>query len=858
MYGLFFMLLNALQLCQQYVQTLEIYRPYEDNNLCQNLFRVVATDEGMLHHYADVNRTFPMSDIITADGYPKLVYVFNNSLPGPVLHVYQNQTVRVRIYNNMMTESLSVHFHGIRQVNTPESDGIGQLTQISILPGADFLHEFVATDEGTFWYHSHMHLQTAMGLMGGFVVHPRVKPSAADDGEFVLLLNDWQHFYTSEQQYLLIESGQFYPNDLESLTKSETIDFFQSVDGSRAAEALVTSILINGRGQYIDTRNGTSGSSTTPFERLKVPSTQVNKSYRFRLINGGSVFSLKFSIDKHLLKVISSDGVPFAQPMIVDQLIIGVGERYDLLIDNFTGIDTSVNYWIRVNTMGRNNNSRWHSYAILQYAETETKPTTVPRTCSLSQPCQILNCPFIQYGPGDSDGRNTFICLTPLNISTHADHLDEELFSENIRININHTLSLTMVKGNDNRAGFESFNYIGMKYPPLKESVLSNPRRARELLPCSGRSLAEDDGEKCYHALVAQYNDVIELLVVNHDDDQHPLHLHGSYFHIVEQGLSVLNKTTGEIMSNNPKIVCDEHAVCTCQSEDRTCGTNNMRLVKDTIQLPKGGYMRIRFRAQNPGVWLFHCHTEPHLDRGMAIVFHIAEDRLSPVHSGTMATSNNHHVLAIDVECVATGYTHEDRAPCSVAIVNDRCEIIYSSLIRPTEKVVSDLYPFTGLKIKDLEQAPPLDEVLQKIYPFFGPTTIIVGQSPKNDIKWLHLQKGTHYSDVIDLSDWFKAYNPRFGNFNFSSLAHEALTLLHVNLNASNGHLATQDAKASMQLYLKYKDDEKAKEAARQLLIRTRPGVSPSKACNYKYEGVCLAGYFPKMCTCDRPSYSSD
>lgn len=80
-----------------------------------------------------------------------------------------------------------------------------------------------------------------------------------------------------------------------------------------------------------------------------------------------------------------------------------------------------------------------------------------------------------------------------------------------------------------------------------------------------------------------------------------------------------------------------------------------------------------------------------------------------------MATSNNHRVLAIDVECVATGYTHEDRSPCSVAIVNDRCEIIYSSLIKPTEKVVSDLYPFTGLRIKDLEQAPSLEEVLQKV-----------------------------------------------------------------------------------------------------------------------------------------------
>lgn len=36
--------------------------------------------------------------------------------------------------------------------------------------------------------------------------------------------------------------------------------------------------------------------------------------------------------------------------------------------------------------------------------------------------------------------------------------------------------------------------------------------------------------------------------------------------------------------------------------------------------------MRIRFRANNPGVWLFHCHTESHLDRGMALMIHVSHN----------------------------------------------------------------------------------------------------------------------------------------------------------------------------------------------------------------------------------------
>lgn len=133
---------------------------------------------------------------------------------------------------------------------------------------------------------------------------------------------------------MLVQSGHFYPNDLESLMESGTIDYFQAVDGSRAAEALVTSILVNGRGRYIDPRSNEN--STTPYERLIVPNE--NAQYRIRLINGGSSFSLVFSIDEHRFQVISSDGIPYERPILVDRLIIGLGERYDILVNVTAGM----------------------------------------------------------------------------------------------------------------------------------------------------------------------------------------------------------------------------------------------------------------------------------------------------------------------------------------------------------------------------------------------------------------------------------------------------------------------------------------------------------------------------------------
>jgi hypothetical protein len=39
----------------------------------KQLFRVVADDDGHLHKYDDDEKRFDASEVITADGYPKLV-----------------------------------------------------------------------------------------------------------------------------------------------------------------------------------------------------------------------------------------------------------------------------------------------------------------------------------------------------------------------------------------------------------------------------------------------------------------------------------------------------------------------------------------------------------------------------------------------------------------------------------------------------------------------------------------------------------------------------------------------------------------------------------------------------------------
>ena len=69
----------------------------------------------------------------------------------------------------MYTNGTSIHWHGIRQNQTMDMDGVSGITQCPIAPGESFTYTFKATQYGTSWYHSHYSMQYADGLQGPLV-----------------------------------------------------------------------------------------------------------------------------------------------------------------------------------------------------------------------------------------------------------------------------------------------------------------------------------------------------------------------------------------------------------------------------------------------------------------------------------------------------------------------------------------------------------------------------------------------------------------------------------------------------------------------------------------------------------------
>ena len=79
---------------------------------------------------------------MTADGVNRLIEAVNGTLPGPPIVVYEGQTVIIHIKNTLLSNSATIHFHGLHQRDTPFFDGMPYITQCPIAAGQTFSHRF--------------------------------------------------------------------------------------------------------------------------------------------------------------------------------------------------------------------------------------------------------------------------------------------------------------------------------------------------------------------------------------------------------------------------------------------------------------------------------------------------------------------------------------------------------------------------------------------------------------------------------------------------------------------------------------------------------------------------------------------
>ncbi|XP_044176997.1 laccase-15-like isoform X1 [Acropora millepora] len=605
----------------------------------------------------------------------RLGIAVNGQIPGPTLIIHEGQEVLIRVHNELTSEGISIHWHGIHQKGTPWMDGVGQVTQCPIGPSSSFSYRYIARPSGTFWYHSHSGAQRTDGLYGALIVkeNPRRLPNITKvlgdfedlPGEHTLNLIDWQHEMSLDLLTQAIGGLGFYPDkplgevptpDDEKYTS--TVSF----DNARIGPVPYFSGLINGKGRHSDVEYKKS--------RLSIFTVEEGKIYRFRLVGAQGMYAYKFSIADHKLTVVATDGY-FVNPIKdVDYIILHTGERYDFLLHACNPWpESKINYLMQVETMESDNTADGPPYpslghfgeAILHYKQSDDShdpdinvPSSIyksivkqfiPRKCDAVNQCKAVNCPFLHFHSSyhiTCVNVNEMLLLEPTPpAELPKREPDSDCKNCSYIINFN-------FEGESGTASANGRNFILPAFPPQTQNkqFYANDGKCDLAINCNPPT----PECSCAQVIDIPAKETIQLVFTNAGNARgvHPIHVHGHSFHVVYVGYPEYNETTGFIENVTSDIHCED-AECTNPGCDPKACTrprwanggppegiaiHPKTVRKDTVQVPAGGYVVVNYLSDNPGYWFLHCHNELHQLQGMALI--VKEGDYQKNHPKTM------------------------------------------------------------------------------------------------------------------------------------------------------------------------------------------------------------------------------
>nr|XP_034171050.1 laccase-5-like [Osmia lignaria] len=539
---------------------------------------------------------------ILGDGVERMALTVNRMIPGPSVQVCQGDYVVVDVLNNINSEAVTIHWHGIQQQGSPHQDGVPNLTQCPIIYKNAYRYQFFANTGGTHFWHAHTGAQKMDGIFGSFVVRETEKQDVHshlydfDLANHVMLVNDW---FTEE-------TTSRYPGRKIGVKQHLPESFF-----------------INGKGRY------TNPYGVTTNVPLEVITVEAGHRYRFRFINSiCTVCGVQLTIEKHKLTVISSDGQS-VEPVVVDSIVSFAGERYDFVLN---ATESSGAYWIQLRGIGECTDVKIQQLAILQYVSGSTTPAS--REPTYDYPLReglILN-------PMDFDCKNK-VCVSDLK---HALKIDSDILQEKPDVKlvipigvVNHSPE-EFFKPNEYKNFLvarpdvvvtETLNNISLSLPPSPPLSQLSDVSGSEI--CNADNMPTDCGSTvctCTHVIKVPLHSVVEIVVVDEfraAEVQHSFHMHGYAFHVVSVG-----QPLGSFSDNTRAMTVK--LFNQLEEYNQVKRNFNAPPSKDTFAIPNNGYAILRFKADNPGFWMFHCHQMFHILVGMELVIQVGEPKDFP------------------------------------------------------------------------------------------------------------------------------------------------------------------------------------------------------------------------------------
>ncbi|MCX4853150.1 multicopper oxidase family protein [Streptomyces canus] len=293
-------------------------------------------------------------------------WAFSGQAPGKEIRISAGDTLAAELSNQLPDRTTtSIHWHGIALRS--DMDGVPPLTQTGVRAGSTFTYRFIADAPGTYFFHPHVGVQLDRGLYAPLIVEDPKEPLSYDD-EWVVVLDDWLDGVTGTPDEAFAElrqgmggmdmsgtGGASAPSGSAG-SSGHDMGHTGGMDMSGASMDATTASPSASPGDGMSMRfmlmgatsellGGDAGDVKYPYHLIngRVPADPAvhtgkpGSRVRLRIINAGGDTAYRVALGGHQLTITHTDGFPVEHQQ-ADTLLVGMGERYDVLVTLGDGV----------------------------------------------------------------------------------------------------------------------------------------------------------------------------------------------------------------------------------------------------------------------------------------------------------------------------------------------------------------------------------------------------------------------------------------------------------------------------------------------------------------------------------------
>ncbi|NHK29686.1 copper resistance system multicopper oxidase [Parvularcula flava] len=515
---------------------------------------------------------------VTIGGRSGMALGVNGTVPAPLIRFREGEEITLNV-TNTLDEDTSIHWHGL--LVPFQMDGVPGVTFPGIRPGETFQYKFAVPQNGTYWYHSHSGLQEQLGHYGPIIIEPKGADPVGYDREYIMVLSDWSF----EDPYRIFKKLK---------TMSETYNF-----SHRTVPDFIEDAGEKGFGTALEQRAMWGGMRMSPRDIADVTgatyhflinghSTADNwnavfnpgERVRLRIINASAMSIFNVRIPGLPMTVVQADGL-HVRPLEVDEFQIGVAETYDVIVQP----KDEKAYAFTAESIDRSGQV---------VATLGPRPGMKAKEPALrAVPTLTMKDMAMDHGSMDMGGDTASGGMKMAGMDHDMKGHDMDAMSDSAEVKrgpgVTKLAAMPMSRLDEPGLGLEDVPHRTLRYSQLRSLEPNKDTRAPEreievhLTSNMERYMWSFDGVKFSEVtepIIFHEGERVRMTMVNDTMMNHPIHLHGMFFDLVNGG-----------------------------------GNHMPR--KHTVIVKPGEKLSVDITAEHVGDWAFHCHLLYHMHAGM-------------------------------------------------------------------------------------------------------------------------------------------------------------------------------------------------------------------------------------------------